>query len=70
VDLIDEWAQAQARVVALVAPLTVEQAARRADEGPAFAIFLIARLLADEGDVGADRPLAQNRVIGARRERL
>ncbi len=48
----------------------VEQPTGRADEGPAFAVFLIARLLADEGDVGADRPFAQHGMVGARRQRL
>ena len=38
----------------------VEELAGGADEGAALEVFLVARLLADEGDGGADRPLAEH----------
>jgi uncharacterized protein (TIGR03083 family) len=51
VDLIDEWAQAQARVIALVAPLTAEQAGRRV---PACPDWTVRDLFSHMVGLGAD----------------
>ena len=50
-DLIDEWAQAQARVIELVAPLTAEQAAVRV---PACPDWTVRDLLSHMVGLGAD----------------
>lgn len=44
----------------------IEEAAGRADEGPAEAILLVAGLLTDKHQVGAIRSLAAHRLGGAR----
>jgi len=51
VDLIDEWAQAQARVIELVAPLTTEQAAVRV---PACPDWTVRDLFSHMVGLGAD----------------
>jgi uncharacterized protein (TIGR03083 family) len=51
VDLIDEWARAQARVIALVAPLTAEQAAVRV---PACPDWTVRDLFSHMVGLGAD----------------
>jgi len=51
VDLIDEWAQAQARVIELVAPLTAEQAAVRV---PACPDWTVRDLFSHMVGLGAD----------------
>jgi uncharacterized protein (TIGR03083 family) len=51
VDLIDEWARAQARVIALVAPLTAEQAATRV---PACPDWTVRDLFSHVVGLGAD----------------
>jgi uncharacterized protein (TIGR03083 family) len=50
-DLIEEWAKAQARVIALVAPLTAEQAATRV---PACPDWTVRELLSHMVGLGAD----------------
>jgi hypothetical protein len=40
----------------------IEYRSRRADEGPAVAIFAISRLLADEDDVGSSRTGPKHRL--------
>ena len=50
-DLIDEWAQAQARVIALVAPLTTGQAATRV---PACPDWTVRDLFSHMVGLGAD----------------
>ncbi len=46
-----------------------QEPARRADEGPALAIFLVSRLLAHEHDGGADRAFAEHGLRGAGHQR-
>ncbi len=67
-DLIDEWAQAQARVIELVAPLTVEQAAIRVPACPDWTVRdLFAHMVGLGADVVAgDEPDDHNAIWTAR----
>ena len=47
----------------------VEELAGRSHEGPTLQVLLIARLLADEDDVGMDRAFAEHRLGGAGHQR-